>query len=79
MAVSPPKIGIKQLLIAPHDSDILHARESECSAKTADHHIQHIYNKVVVSTRAASAIWTMQLNNCALVDGAMYFRSRVVQ
>ena len=26
----------------------------------ADHHIQHIYNKVGVSTRAAAALWAMQ-------------------
>jgi HD-GYP domain-containing protein (c-di-GMP phosphodiesterase class II) len=30
------------------------------SAKTADHHIQHIYNKITVSTRAAAALWAMQ-------------------
>ena len=30
------------------------------SAKTADHHIQHIYNKIGVSTRAAAALWAMQ-------------------
>ena len=28
--------------------------------KTADHHIQHIYNKINVSTRAAAALWAMQ-------------------
>jgi HD-GYP domain-containing protein (c-di-GMP phosphodiesterase class II) len=30
------------------------------SSKTADHHIQHIYNKIGVSTRAAAALWAMQ-------------------
>jgi HD-GYP domain-containing protein (c-di-GMP phosphodiesterase class II)/DNA-binding CsgD family transcriptional regulator len=30
------------------------------SAKTADHHIQHIYNKIGVSSRAAAALWAMQ-------------------
>ena len=30
------------------------------SPKTADHHIQHIYNKIGVSTRAAAALWSMQ-------------------
>src|SRR3954469_5901495 len=30
------------------------------SAKTADHHIQHIYGKIDVSTRAAAALWAMQ-------------------
>jgi HD-GYP domain-containing protein (c-di-GMP phosphodiesterase class II) len=28
--------------------------------KTADHHIQHIYNKIGVSTRAAAALWAIQ-------------------
>jgi len=32
------------------------------SPKTADHHIQHIYNKIGVSTRAAAALWAMQHN-----------------
>ena len=30
------------------------------SPKTADHHIQHIYGKINVSTRAAAALWAMQ-------------------
>jgi DNA-binding CsgD family transcriptional regulator len=30
------------------------------SPKTADHHIQHIYHKIGVSTRAAAALWAMQ-------------------
>jgi DNA-binding CsgD family transcriptional regulator len=30
------------------------------SAKTADHHIQHVYTKLGVSTRAAAALWAMQ-------------------
>jgi len=30
------------------------------SAKTADHHIQHIYGKIGVSTRAAAALWATQ-------------------
>jgi len=29
------------------------------STKTADHHIQHIYGKIGVSTRAAAALWAM--------------------
>jgi DNA-binding CsgD family transcriptional regulator len=28
--------------------------------KTADAHIQHIYDKINVSTRAAAALWAMQ-------------------
>ena len=30
------------------------------SPKTADRHIQHIYTKIGVSTRAAAALWAMQ-------------------
>jgi DNA-binding CsgD family transcriptional regulator len=30
------------------------------SAKTADHHIQHIYTKIGVSSRAAAALWATQ-------------------
>jgi HD-GYP domain-containing protein (c-di-GMP phosphodiesterase class II) len=30
------------------------------SPKTADHHIQHVYTKINVSTRAAAALWAMQ-------------------
>ena len=28
--------------------------------KTADHHIQHVYTKIEVTTRAAAALWAMQ-------------------
>jgi HD-GYP domain-containing protein (c-di-GMP phosphodiesterase class II) len=30
------------------------------SPKTADHHIQHVYTKIEVSTRAGAALWAMQ-------------------
>lgn len=30
------------------------------SPKTADHHVQHIYTKIGVSTRAAAALWAVQ-------------------
>jgi len=30
------------------------------SPKTADHHIQHVYTKINVSTRAAAALWAME-------------------
>ncbi len=30
------------------------------SPKTADHHIQHIYTKIGVSTRAGAAIFAME-------------------
>ena len=30
------------------------------SPKTTDHHIQHVYTKIGVSTRGAAALWAMQ-------------------
>ena len=36
------------------------AAELYISPKTADHHIQHVYTKIGVSTRAAAALWAMQ-------------------
>lgn len=30
------------------------------SPKTADHHIQHVYSKIGVSTRAGAALWAIQ-------------------
>ena len=36
------------------------AERLNISAKTADHHIQHIYVKIGVSTRAAAALWAME-------------------
>jgi HD-GYP domain-containing protein (c-di-GMP phosphodiesterase class II) len=32
----------------------------EISAKTADHHIQHVYTKTGVSSRGAAALWAME-------------------
>jgi DNA-binding NarL/FixJ family response regulator len=36
------------------------ASELYISPKTADHHIQHVYTKIGVSTRAAAALWAME-------------------
>jgi HD-GYP domain-containing protein (c-di-GMP phosphodiesterase class II) len=36
------------------------ASELFISPKTADHHIQHVYAKIGVSTRAAAMLWAMQ-------------------
>ena len=30
------------------------------TAKTADHHVQHVYTKIGVSTRAGAALWAME-------------------
>jgi len=53
------------------ESDVLHlaarglttqqiGERLRISGKTADHHIQHIYRKIGVSTRAAAALWATQ-------------------
>ena len=34
--------------------------KTDISAKTADHHIQHVYSKIGASTRAAAALWATQ-------------------
>ena len=36
------------------------ATELFISAKTADHHIQHVYTKIGVSSRPAAMLWAMQ-------------------
>jgi len=36
------------------------AERLSIATKTADHHIQHIYRKIGVSTRAAAALWATQ-------------------
>ena len=36
------------------------AEQLVISPKTAGHHIQHDYDKIGVSTRAAAALWAMQ-------------------
>jgi DNA-binding CsgD family transcriptional regulator len=36
------------------------AEQLYISPKTADHHIEHVYTKIGVSTRAAAALWAMQ-------------------
>ena len=36
------------------------AERLHISPKTADHHIQHVYDKIGVATRAAAALWAIQ-------------------
>lgn len=42
------------------------AEKLTISPKTADHHIQHIYNKVGISTRAAATLFAIQHNLASL-------------
>ena len=47
-------------LIARGLSNRVMAEQLYLSPDTVKHHIQHIYNKIGVSTRAAAALWAMQ-------------------
>jgi DNA-binding NarL/FixJ family response regulator len=38
------------------------ARELVISPKTADHHVQHIYAKIAVSTRASATLFALEHN-----------------
>ena len=55
-AVSDPRHGLEAR--GPTTRQI--ADELVISPKTADHHIQHVYGKIGVSTRGAPALWAMQ-------------------
>jgi len=41
-------------------STLERANQLYISPKTADHHVQHIYTKIGVATRAGAALWAMQ-------------------
>ena len=47
-------------LLARGSSNVEIARELVVSRRTAEHHVQHIYTKIGVSTRAAAALFAMQ-------------------
>ncbi len=47
-------------LLARGSSNADIARELVVSRRTAEHHVQHIYDKIGVSTRAAAALFAMQ-------------------
>jgi HD-GYP domain-containing protein (c-di-GMP phosphodiesterase class II) len=47
-------------LVARGRSNAEIARELVVSPRTAEHHVQHIYGKIGVSTRAAAALYAMQ-------------------
>jgi HD-GYP domain-containing protein (c-di-GMP phosphodiesterase class II) len=47
-------------LLAHGSSNTEIARELVVSRRTAEHHVQHIYTKIGVSTRAAAALFAMQ-------------------
>ena len=47
-------------LVAGGSSNGEVARALVISPRTAEHHVQHIYGKIGVSTRAAAAMFAMQ-------------------
>jgi DNA-binding CsgD family transcriptional regulator len=47
-------------LVARGASNREMAKQLSISPKTADHHVQHIYTKIDVSTRAAAAMFAME-------------------
>jgi DNA-binding NarL/FixJ family response regulator len=47
-------------LLARGRSNAAIASELVVSPRTAEHHVQHIYGKIGVSTRAAAALYAMQ-------------------
>ena len=47
-------------LLARGSSNADIAHELVVSRRTAEHHVQHIYGKIGVSTRAAAALFAMQ-------------------
>ena len=57
---SPPTLPTALLLAARGLTTRDIAERLFISPKTADHHIQHVYVKTGVSTRAAAALWAMQ-------------------
>ena len=73
---TPPSAPVKKRAVRPggltgREAEVLRlaarglttkaiADELFISPKTAGHHIQHVYSKIGVSTRAAAALWAMQ-------------------
>lgn len=66
-----PARGVRAGGLSDREVEVLHlaakglttkqiADRLSISPKTADHHIQHVYGKIGVSTRAAAALWAMQ-------------------
>lgn len=49
-------------LIARGFSTLANCWNTDHFAETADHHIQHIYNKIGISTRAAATLFAIQHN-----------------
>jgi DNA-binding CsgD family transcriptional regulator len=57
--LSRREIDVLKLMAEGHTTSEI-AAQLFISAKTADHHIQHIYTKIGVSNRAAATRWALQ-------------------
>jgi HD-GYP domain-containing protein (c-di-GMP phosphodiesterase class II) len=57
--LSPREVDVLRLAARGLTTQAIADRLS-ISPKTTDHHIQHIYGKIGVSTRAAAALWAIQ-------------------
>ncbi|HVL55291.1 MAG TPA: HD domain-containing phosphohydrolase [Burkholderiaceae bacterium] len=58
-ALSPREIEVLQWLVRGESTRQI-AQRLRITAKTADHHVQHIYSKLGVRSRAAAAVYAMQ-------------------
>lgn len=57
--LTPREIEVLQLIAAGHTAKEA-ARKLEIAPKTADHHIQNLYTKIGVTTRAAAALYALE-------------------
>ena len=57
--LTPREIEVLRLIAAGHTAKEA-ARELEIAPKTADHHIQNLYSKIGVTTRAAAALYALE-------------------
>jgi predicted ATPase/DNA-binding CsgD family transcriptional regulator len=67
--LSPREIDVLKLIAEGRTTGEI-AGQLFISAKTADHHIQHIYTKLGVSNRAAATRWAMQRGVVSTETGA---------
>ncbi len=57
--LTPREIEVLRLIVAGHTAKEA-ARQLEIAPKTADHHIQNLYTKIGVSTRAGAALYALE-------------------
>jgi len=57
--LTPREIEVLRLIAAGHTAKEA-ARQLDISPKTADNHIQNLYSKIGVTTRAAAALYALE-------------------